>query len=257
MKYISLSSSSSGNCYLFEDGDTRFLIDAGLTAKRIKELLGEIGVELTSIKGVVLTHSHRDHTRGVPTLVYRYNLPLYCSKTTLQDLEKNTGREVDRALWREVESHIEFGIGDFSLLPMPVTHDTRDCHAYRVKIGDKILTLATDLGKATEELLDAVKVSDHLIIESNYSHTLLQVSSYTAFLRGRIDSENGHLSNVQTGEIVDFACREGKVTHIHLAHISANSNNPETALNYSKKFVTDGVKIDALPRKAISEMWEM
>lgn len=140
---------------------------------------------------------------------------------------------------------------------MPVTHDTRDCHAYRVTIGDKILTLATDLGKATDELMEAVKVSDHLIIESNYSETLLQVSSYTAFLRGRIDSDNGHLSNVQTGEIVDFACKKGRVKHIHLAHISANSNTPETALNHSKKYVKDGVKIDALPRKEMSEMWEM
>ena len=257
MKYISLSSSSSGNCYLIEDGDTRFLIDAGLSVKRIKALLADIGVELTSIKGVVLTHSHRDHTKGVPTLVYRYNLPLYCTKSTLQDLEKNTGREVDRALWREVESHKEFEIGGFTLLPMPVTHDTRDCHAYLVKLGEKTLTLATDLGKTTEELMEAVKVSDHLIIESNYSETLLQVSSYTAFLRGRIDSDCGHLSNVQTGEIVEYACKKGKVKHIHLAHISANSNTPETALNYSKKFVPDGVKIDTLPRKDKSEIWEI
>lgn len=257
MKYISLSSSSNGNCYLFEDGDTRFLIDAGLTVKRIKLLLAEIGVELSSIKGVVLTHSHRDHTKGVPTLVYRHNMPLYCTLSTLQDLEKNTGKDVDRALWREVKSHEEFEIDGFSLLPMPVSHDTRDCHAYRVKIGDKVLTLATDLGKATDELMEAVKISDHLIIESNYSETLLQLSSYTAFLRGRIDSDCGHLSNVQTGEIVDYACNEGRVKHIHLAHISANSNNPETALGHSKKFVTSGVKIDALPRKEMSEMWEM
>ncbi len=257
MKYISLSSSSSGNCYLIEDGDTRFLIDAGLTVKRIKQLLAEIDVELTSIKGVVLTHSHRDHTKGVPTLVYRHNLPLYCTKSTLQDLEKNTGKEVDRALWREVESHTEFNIGEFSLLPMPVSHDTRDCHAYRVKIREKILTLATDLGKSTDELLESVKVSDHLIIESNYSETLLQCSSYTAYLRGRIDSDCGHLSNVQTGEIIDYACKKGRVKHIHLAHISANSNTPETALNHSKKFVTPGVKIDALPRKEMSEMWEI
>ena len=164
---------------------------------------------------------------------------------------------MDRALWREVESHKEFEIGGFTLLPMPVTHDTRDCHAYLVKLGEKTLTLATDLGKATEELMEAVKVSDHLIIESNYSETLLQVSSYTAFLRGRIDSDCGHLSNVQTGEIVEYACKKGRVKHIHLAHISANSNTPETALNYSKKFVPDGVEIDTLPRKDKSEIWEI
>ncbi|MDD2999869.1 MAG: MBL fold metallo-hydrolase [Candidatus Riflebacteria bacterium] len=219
-----VGSGSKGNSALLELGGRYYLLDAGFSCKRIKEFLDEKGLGFSDLAGVFVTHEHEDHVKGLRVLLGKHQMPLYCSRGTMCAL---SARGV------EVPEHIEISygrsidLGGCNCLPFRVPHDATEPVGLRFESKQKVMTLATDLGHVTPEVIEHMRDADLVCIESNYDEDMLRTSSYPPWLKRRIRSPMGHLPNEGVRGILS---RMQKVPEILvLMHISQESNTPELA----------------------------
>lgn len=257
LKYCSLGSGSSGNLYLISDGLTNIFVDLGIRCKYIKVFMEELGLDFANISGAVITHSHKDHTVGIPAIIKRYKIPIYMTQICVKDAECRVRANIDRSCVRIFESGDIFRIGTFSVKSYRVQHDTPDCHSFIIRSDNGVsLALSTDLGSVPSSLQNAMKECDVVILESNYSLTMLPLSGYPLILQERINSDHGHLSNDQCAEVLKSLI-DTKVRYAHLAHISKESNTQDIALKYAQRIVGDKFLVSAFPRTSKSEIFEI
>lgn len=226
LKICVLASTSKGNATFIRVGDDSFLIDAGISARRINQMLKEIGERVIDLKGVILTHEHHDHITGIKTLSRRYNLKFWVTFETYQRIKKKSGNfDADF-----IEVGEEFQVGDeVVIVPYEIQHDAADPVAYLVKSynGVPLVGYLNDCGRANPFLTDGFRNVKVLIIEANYSFDLLLQSSYPTYLKQRILGSKGHLSNWSAAEFI--AATKPKIAV--LAHVSEENNTPEVALS--------------------------
>jgi len=241
MKITVLGSGSTGNAVLISSGRTNVLVDAGLSAREILKRLAEMGVAADDLDGILITHEHADHIAGLRVLLASVECPVYISGPT-EDAYYSTRAGKDgegestkrRAALRgqtvEIESTLEFRIGDIDLEPFSVPHDAVDNFGFVAKKdGVKIATLM-DFGHISDLVKEKIQGCDAIIVESNHSRDMLRACSvYTWDLKQRIMSTTGHLSNEDLSDWLtnDF---DGKARYIVLAHISQRANDPHLAL---------------------------
>lgn len=226
MKICTLASSSSGNCTLVHCGDTRLLIDAGLSRRRIKDSLGELGLALDDIDGIIITHCHTDHIKGLKMLIKYDSHPLYASCRASSAICRELPEAACRI--RQFESRQAFNVGSVRVIPFPTSHDSPGSSGFRLESEGRILAFATDLGIVTDEVLDGVLGADAAVVEANHDLTLLRNGPYPRPLKQRILSERGHLSNDDCGRLCTQLCRSG-TRRIILAHLSKENNTPACA----------------------------
>lgn len=257
LKYCSLGSGSSGNLYLISDGQTNIFVDLGIRCKYVKAFLDDLGMSFSDISGALITHSHKDHTVGLPTTIKKFAVPAYMTQTCVKDAESRNRANIDRTSVRYFESGETFRIGTFTVTAYKVQHDTPDCHSFIIKSDNGVsLALSTDLGSVPTSLQNAMKECDVVILESNYSLTMLPLSGYPLILQERINSDHGHLSNDQCAEVLKSLI-DTKVRYAHLAHISKESNTQDIALKYAQRIVGDKFHVSAFPRTSKSEIFEI
>ncbi|HQR38816.1 MAG TPA: MBL fold metallo-hydrolase [Blastocatellia bacterium] len=228
MRVRVLGSGSSGNVLFVESGETRVLIDVGLSAKETVRRLVDCGIDPATIDGVVLTHEHSDHMRGVSVFVRNYDIPVYASPRTREAC--NFGGFEERMTFHDIESSGPFQIGALDFHPFTVPHDAVDSYAFAVESGGAKVALVTDLGYITRLVCDRVRGADVLILESNHDVEMLKICpQYPWSLKQRVLSKHGHLSNES---VTKFLARDfdGKAEHLVLAHLSKNTNHPQLAL---------------------------
>ncbi len=231
-KVLSLFSSSSGNSFLINCKGSNLLIDAGVCSKTLTKQLDEFGVALNSIQGVVLTHEHIDHVKGVRVFCDKNNIPLYASKGTLEELE-NRGFLPHKARINTVRD--EFQIGNFLITPFATPHDCRESFGYTVITDDgKKIAVCTDLGHITPTVNNALTGSNFVFLESNHDIDMLKNGNYPASLKQRILGMFGHLSNKACDEIL-LPLIESGTTQIMLGHISQENNSVALALSCARK----------------------
>jgi len=218
-----IGSGSKGNCALLELSGRYYLLDAGLSCKRVKEYLEDRNLGFEDLSGIFITHEHEDHIKGLRVLLSRRaDLPVYCTRGTMCALNsKNI----------QATNHIELMYGKSleldkcSCLPFKVPHDATEPAGLRFSSSDKVMCLATDLGHVTPEVVDHMKDADLVCIESNYDEDMLRGCSYPIWLKRRIRSPMGHLPNEGVRGILS---RMQKVPEIVvLMHVSQESNTPE------------------------------
>ncbi|MCQ2446170.1 MAG: MBL fold metallo-hydrolase, partial [Clostridia bacterium] len=180
LTYISFASSSDGNAGLVTDGTTHLLLDAGISAKRITASLKSLGLEAGALQGVLLTHFHSDHTKGLENLLKKTPLPVYSPGKGFKALRP-------------------FMIGGITITAFHTPHDAYPSCGFRFEAGEDTLGFATDLGHVTEEVEATLKGVRRLVIESNYDRDMLMNGPYPYSLKVRIDSPSGHLSNEDCG----------------------------------------------------------
>lgn len=228
--YISLYSGSSGNCSVIEENGKFILIDVGKSARITVNAIKEIGLDIKDLQGVLISHEHSDHISGLKVFLKKLNVPLYSSAATLDYLADND--LVPAHIRLEDMTFAGHNIGDFFVKGFETPHDSIACMGFDIhtKAGTR-MTMATDLGFVTDDILYHFCGTDLAVLESNYDEIMLRENeNYPYYLKTRISSNRGHLSNVQFSNAAVKIIESG-VKKLHLCHLSNNNNTPSTALS--------------------------
>lgn len=233
MKIVVLSSGSKGNTTYIESSGYRILIDAGNTCKYIVSSLEEIGVEVSSINAILITHTHVDHIYGLKTLIKKTGACVYITQKMYKDLDFLTNYKFI--------SENNISIGCFNIDIIKTSHDADDSLGYIISDGEKSLAFVTDTGYINRKYFDILRNRNLYIFESNHDIEMLNNSSYPFLTRQRILSDKGHLSNHDSAKYL--ASLVGNDTSIViLIHLSQENNTEELAYNtLSNKFLQENI----------------
>jgi len=230
LNLISLFSSSKGNStYVFSE-NTKLLIDAGVSSKRLTESLTKLDVNPEDISGILITHEHSDHIKGIKVFAKKYNIPVFASSKTWNAL---VSLELPSYLKNEFIPNQEFKIGDIDIFPFSIPHDAIDPCGFNFICNENKVTVATDIGHITTNLLKSFENSETILLESNHDVSMLRAGNYPYHLKQRIFGNTGHLSNVTSAETVEYLIKKGTKNFI-LAHLSEENNLPSLALETVK-----------------------
>lgn len=227
--FCALASGSKGNA-VFVGSETRgVLVDAGLPRREMERRLAAVGRGPGDVAAVVVTHDHWDHIRGVGAWARRYGVPVYVPESSGCSAEKWWGRrECGGVDVRPFASGYGFEIEGLSFLPFSTPHDAPQSVGFRVTDGAAVLGFATDLGFVSPEVRNALQGVDILYVESNHDEGLLMGGPYPAFLKKRIVSDLGHLSNESCRQVVAQVLHRG-LRAVVLGHVSEVNNEPRLA----------------------------
>ncbi len=235
-KFCSLYSSSSGNCTYIGSSQGGVLIDVGISAKRTELALADIGVDPASIAAIFVTHEHTDHINGIRVFAQRYGTKVYASEGTL------CGMDELGVITPKVSAQImpECGIeaGGIFVRPFKTPHDSRESTGYTAVTSDgKRIAVATDMGCITATVMSAICGSDLVLLESNHDVRMLQIGPYPYFLKQRILSNKGHLSNEVCADAA-VKLMESGTTRLVLGHLSKENNIPSLAFETTRAAMT-------------------
>lgn len=256
MTVHTLASGSSGNCTLVSDGGIHILIDAGISCRRIVQALNSLGLTLTDLSGIFVTHEHSDHISGLTTITKNYEVPLFAAPPTARQVCYRVPF-ADRCM-TAIEPGEEVCLNGLTVEGFRTSHDAAGSMGYAVMGERGKMALATDLGMLTDEVLDAVAGCDLLIAETNHDLDLLESGRYPYYLKRRITSHQGHLCNEEGAELCRHAAEHGAKTMI-LAHLSAENNTPQHALTavetaFTASFI-ENVTVEVAPRQCLSRTY--
>lgn len=226
MRFCSLGSGSSGNSTLVEASQgittTRVLIDCGFSMRELERRLQRVGVELTQLDGVFITHEHGDHVGCAFTLARRHRIPVWLSRGTWRAIG---APELPAGQLHFAQDGNNFAVGDLQLSPYAVPHDAHEPLQLTCSDGHLRLGVLTDAGSITDRMLEQLKGCDALLLEFNHDLELLKQSSYPASLKKRIQGSHGHLSNDTATQIL-AAINHPQLRHVVAAHLSERNNSP-------------------------------
>lgn len=235
-----LASGSKGNSTYVQIGDTKLLVDAGISARRIKASLANIGVAIEELNGILITHEHRDHINGLPTLAKKYKLPIYTRPDTFRSMACRS--EIVDECCNEIGDKL--GIGGLKIESFNISHDAADPVGFCIYGKDVKCTVATDLGFVTSSVQKALDNSDVLVLEANHDVDLVKNGMYPQYLKQRILGNRGHLSNADAAWAL-VRMQKQKHMKVFLAHLSAENNLPSIARETVNKIVSEqGYEID-------------
>ena len=238
IRFCPLFSSSSGNSVYIGDRDGGILVDVGRSAKQTDLMLNKIGVDISSVKGIFITHEHTDHVNGLSVFAARHNIPVYAAPGTLLAL-KNKGvlsaKHVDIALNTD-----EISVAGLNIKPFRTSHDCADGRGYVITGCDGVTraAIATDTGFVSPDLLSTITGCKLVYIESNHDVAMLRSGPYPYTLQKRILSDMGHLSNDACADALCALVNKG-TTHVVLAHLSQENNTPHLAYDTSVTTLRD------------------
>lgn len=234
MELCSIASGSSGNCIYVGNDNTKLLVDAGISCKRIEQGLSSIDVNPETLNGIFITHEHSDHIQGVGVMARRYKVPIYATAETLSAMNrlKSLGK-IDPSLFHIIEPNQPVVVKDIQVNPFSIPHDAANPVAYTFTSGGHKVGVATDLGNYNDYIVDNLKNSEILLLEANHDINMLQVGAYPYVLKRRILGDRGHLSNDNCGRLINCLLHD-KLKHIFLGHLSKENNYPDLAFETVK-----------------------
>lgn len=237
MRFLTLYSGSGGNAAYIETDTTAILIDAGKSAKKLCSSLLEIGSSISKIDAIFITHDHADHTSALETLTKKHKIPIHIterSAAVFSDARYSTVRE-------NIVCHpplFEVTVGDITVRSFMTSHDSLMSVGYRFDVSGVSLGLATDLGYVTDSVREGLFGCSAVILESNHDPEMLRTGPYPRFLKERILSKRGHLSNADSAVFAAELADRGTRSFL-LAHLSAENNTPATAIDEFLSAVAD------------------
>lgn len=265
LKFISFGSGSCGNCYYLYTEKEGLLIDAGIGLRTLKKRFQDYGLRLSDIHYILITHDHTDHVKSVGTLSADYSLPVYSTEKVHEGIKNNhyLKKHVAPEYTHIIERNRSFRLGEFTVTPFEIPHDSSDNVGYRVQYGDVVFCLMTDIGHIVDDIRKNISEAQYLVIEANHDVQMLRDGQYPAYLKQRVAGSYGHLSNSECAEALAKNATK-KLKHVWLCHLSGENNHPELA----RKSVEHTLKeygitagedflLDVLGRKTPSEITDL
>lgn len=230
LRFISFGSGSSGNCYFLYTDSDGLLIDIGVGIRTLKKEFKDYGLSLSKVHHLLITHDHADHIKSVGSLSYEYKLPVYATEIVHKGIDRNycVQRKVNAELRHQLASGETVQIGDFSVTPFSVPHDSSDNVGYFIEADDTTFCIITDAGCVTDEMASFIGRAKYLVLEANHDVEMLMQGHYPEHLKTRILSRTGHLSNTDCGHAIAQHMNE-QLRHVWLCHLSEENNHPELA----------------------------
>ena len=226
LKISVLGSGSKGNCTLIETENTKILIDCGFSARETTRRLQELGVAPSEINGILLTHEHKDHTLGLENFASKFDVPVFANALTLNEYEHSG---ITKPLNLNAIITQDFYFRELTIAPFEVSHDSIHCNGYSIYYQGEKFSLATDLGYIDDNILESLKGSNTVVLESNHDVSMLkQNEHYPQVLKERILGKRGHLSNDACANAILSLAGSGTRNFI-LAHLSKENNTPALA----------------------------
>lgn len=240
-EFCALFSGSSGNCTYISYGGRALLVDAGVSALATRRAFEMVGLDFGKVEGILVTHEHSDHIKGLAVLSSRFGIPIYANQGTLSGILENPKILQDAVTEFPTGSVAE--IAGMEIHSFGTSHDARESVGYRILTGDgKKIAVATDLGFISSTVMENLAGCDLVMLESNHDIGMLQNGRYPYYLKRRILSRTGHLSNEDCAEALPELAQSG-VKHIVLAHLSKDNNYPQLALQTA----LSAMKISGIP----------
>lgn len=240
MRLCSIASGSSGNCIYVGSDATHLLVDVGISGKRTEAGLTKLDLNANDIDGILITHEHSDHIAGLGVLCRKYHIPVFATKGTINAILSSGGKSApDPELFCEIEADKKLIIKDLTVSPMRISHDAAEPVAYRIGYENKKVAICTDLGIYNDYTVECLKGMDAVLLEANHDVNMLQVGPYPYYLKQRILGDRGHLSNENSGRLLNRILHD-KMKAIMLGHLSKENNMPELAYEAVRMEITMG-----------------
>lgn len=226
VQFTILGSGSAGNCAYLETDEARILIDAGFSGRQIRQRLASIARSPESLSGILITHEHSDHIAGIVGLAAKIKAPIYCNRLTKEAIESQLGVSIECRLFSTGSS---FEIGDVQIDTFSVPHDAYDPVGFLLRTISGNIGFLTDLGHATRLVMERVRASNILVLETNHDIKMLQEDLRRPWsLKQRILSRHGHLSNDAAADVLEQIVTND-LSQVYLGHLSRDCNRPELA----------------------------
>ncbi|MBN1648559.1 MAG: MBL fold metallo-hydrolase [Spirochaetales bacterium] len=234
-RYTILGSGSCGNSYYFENENQAFLLDAGYSCREILQRMNTCGLDPQKLQALVITHLHQDHFRGAEVLARQLDIPVFMHhKHDPQKIFRQTPRRLN-----PINSHDSFELPGFILSPLKTAHDSPHSLSFSIQTAETLVTVITDTGKTDPAMLRAASDSEILFLEANYDLTMLMEGPYHFWLKKRIASAEGHLSNEDAVRFVNEIQESGKssLKKIYFCHLSGTNNHPDLLRRYLEQYL--------------------
>ncbi|MCI8590881.1 MAG: MBL fold metallo-hydrolase [Lachnospiraceae bacterium] len=240
MKLCSVASGSSGNCIFVGSEHTSLLVDAGISGKRTAAGVEALDRSMQELDGILVTHEHSDHIRGLGVLARKYKLPVYATAGTIEEIRRtNPIGKLPEGVFHEIVPDQVFTLGDIDVYPFRISHDAAEPVGYRFDCGEKHAAVATDMGMYDRYIVDKLRGLDVLLLESNHDERMLEVGRYPYYLKRRIAGNSGHLSNETAGRLLCEILHDG-MKEIFLGHLSQENNYEDLAFETVCSEITMG-----------------
>ena len=250
--YISsLNSGSNGNCYYIGNQYEAVLIDAGLSCRETEMRIERSGLSFSKIKAIFISHEHSDHTRGVSVMSRKYQIPVYITA----DTHKSGRLRLESHLVRHFSSYSPVNIGGLSVNAFPKQHDASEPHSFTVSGNGITVGVLTDIGSICEHVILNFGKCHAAFLEANYDEDMLENGSYPIYLKKRIRSDQGHLSNLQALELFT-TYKADFMSHVLLSHLSQDNNNPRLVEKLFKT-LAGGIYISIASRHQESPVYKI
>lgn len=230
LKFISFGSGSSGNCYYLYTATDGLIIDSGVGIRTLKKYFRDYGLSLSAVRNILITHDHADHVKSVGCLSSDFKLPVYTTGEVHAGIRRNycVQRKIEQDFVRHVEKGVTFSLGDFTVTPFEVPHDSADNVGYFIEHEGIAFCIITDAGTVTDSMKQYISSADYLVIEANHDEEMLKNGPYPSYLKRRILSDRGHLSNSACGAALAENMSQ-RLKTVWLCHLSEDNNHPELA----------------------------
>ena len=228
MRTRNLASGSDGNITFVEAGGKKLLIDDGLSCSETVKRLNLVGISPSSIDAIIISHEHSDHIRGVDNFSSKFDLPVYAHSQVWKNLDSKLTKVSlkNRRIFDDT-----FNLGEVVIDPVELPHDVK-CYGFSIYENNKKMSILTDLGHINDRILNSIKGSALVYLEANYDKQMLMNGTrYPLSLKMRIAGPNGHLSNNDSGQIIEYLAQSG-TRQIILSHLSKENNTPQLAYNF-------------------------
>lgn len=262
MRACTLASGSSGNATYIEGDEASVLVDAGLSGKTVTSLLESRNLDPLSLQGVLVTHEHSDHIKGVGVLSRKYGLKVYATEQTWEEIKPAIG-EIPSYNQCVLEQGKALEIGDLKIEHFKSSHDAVDSVGYCFYSNDLKVGISTDTGFLTNAARKSLADSDLLIFEANHDLHMLKTGSYPWPLKKRISGDKGHLSNAAAGYCL-ASLISGKTKGVILAHLSRENNLPELAYSTVAAILAEAglspvqdFALEVAPRCLAGTLWQL
>lgn len=218
----SLNSGSNGNCYYIGNNTEAVLIDAGISCRETEKRMKRLGLSMSTLKAIFVSHEHADHINGIRVLSKKYQLPVYITANTL----RSAGKILEKDMIRHFTASQAVNIGKLSIRAFPKFHDAIDPHSFMISSNGINIGVLTDIGNCCDHVIKYFRECHAAFLEANYCENMLMNGNYPYVLKKRISSDKGHLSNDQALELFT-KYRSVQLSHLILSHLSKNNNSPD------------------------------